>query len=951
MLRIVQSRNAAAARLYFDQALARGDGYYFADKNEQEVVGNWFGKDAERLGLKGPVQRDDFHALVEGKDPQTRESLSQRMREDRRPGYDFNFHASKSVSLVYELTRDERIRHAFEASVRETMTEIEKDMATRDQSGGRNDKVKTGGLVAAEFTHFTSRPAKEDGKPDPQLHMHVFVMNLTHDERRGGWFAPEFHDLHLDRPYHQAAFHKRFASRLMDLGYAVERTEDAFEIHGIKRATIDKFSRRTREVEDEARRKGIQDEAEKAKLGAKTRRKKDKDLTRGELRAYWRDRLDPEERQDVKAIVMRASRGSVSGGPDTPSPGESIDFARDHLFERKSAVSEKAFLAAALHHGVANPETTPEGLTRQVRARSDLLRGTVKGERWLSTKEVYAEEQRMIAFARDGVNTCRPFQDGPIDVAPVTDKGKTIILGPEQQEAVRRVVASTDRVQVLIGKAGVGKSTSLQEIARHIRADDRTILALAPSSTARDELRNKGFDAHNVQRLLVDTKLQDRVDHHTVLLVDEAGMLSSRDLARISSLAEEKGARLLLVGDPGQHKSVERGDALRLVEQQAGLTPARLTRIVRQEKAAYRTAVEQVSRGNVTTGFHMLDEMRSIREIDAEERHLHLAADYLQARDDGKTALVVSPTHAEKDRVTGIIRAELKARGDIHGEEHTVTSLKAKGWTRAERGLAGNFATGDVVEFHLHGKGPFKKGSRWTVAGRDDQGQVLVRDAAGKQAALPLHHADRYEVYGARTLDVARGDIIRLTKGGRSADKHRIDVKNNDLFTIAGFTARGDIVTTQGRVIDQHYFHLEHGFVRTSHSSQGSTVDRVIIAQGSESFGASSREQFYVSISRGKESCMIYTDDKKGLLRAVQRSGERLSATELIGRQDADRERRKRWHELRTITLANQAAGSAWRTARKAARKARDTARSWVDRVRDPDNHPPHPPRRPSHAR
>ncbi|MGE3821756.1 MAG: MobF family relaxase, partial [Isosphaeraceae bacterium] len=563
MLRIIQSQNATAARHYFDEALAKGDGYYFADRGEREIVGHWFGRDAERLGLAGPVDRDAFHALVEGKDPRSGEPLLQRMRDDRRPGYDFNFHAPKSVSLFYELSRDERIRLAFEQSVRDTMTEIEKDMATRDQSGGKSRKVKTGSMVAAEFTHFTSRPAKEDSRPDPHLHMHVFVMNATHDERRGRWYAPEFHDLHIDRPYHQAAFQKRLASRLQGLGYAVVKTDDAFEIEGVQRATIDKFSRRAREVEDEARRKGITDAKEKDKLGAKTRGGKEKDLTRDELRSYWIGRLDPDEGRDLEAVAARARKGKAAA-PEGPTAAQAIDYARDHLFERRSAVSEKALLAEGLRHAVANPAVTPDGLAEEVRRRADFLHGTVKGERWLSTREVFDEEQRMIAFARDGLSSRTPFQRGRLDDAPIEADGKAAELSGEQKKAVRDLVQGSDRVQLLVGKAGTGKTTTLREIQKHVREGGYEFLTFAPSNNARDVLRRDGFgQAETVQKLLASSSLQDAVHRRSLIAVDEAGLLSSRDMARVCALAERKGARLLLIGDSLQHGSVERGDALR----------------------------------------------------------------------------------------------------------------------------------------------------------------------------------------------------------------------------------------------------------------------------------------------------------------------------------------------------------------------------------------------------
>jgi hypothetical protein len=102
------------------------------------------------------------------------------------------------------------------------------------------------------------------------------------------------------------------------------------------------------------------------------------------------------------------------------------------------------------------------------------------------------------------------------------------------------------------------------------------------------------------------------------------------------------------------------------------------------------------------------------------------------------------------------------------------------------------------------------------------------------------------------------------------------------MFQIGGFTDSGDIRLANGWVVDKEFGHLAHGYVVTSYSSQGRTVDRVLIAQSSASFPASSQEQAYVSISRGRKQATIYTDDKGALLDAVAHSDERFTATELL---------------------------------------------------------------------
>jgi conjugative relaxase-like TrwC/TraI family protein len=179
MLRIVAHKSAAGTLRYYTEGLARED--YYSEK--QEIIGQWHGMAAELLGLKGDVKRDAFAALAENRHPETGKPLTPRTKAERRVGYDLNFHAPKSLSILHALTGDDRIVTAFRSAVAETMTEIEALTATRVRRSGAQSERFTGNLAWAEFVHFTARPV--DGFPDPHLHVHAFTFNATHDAVEG----------------------------------------------------------------------------------------------------------------------------------------------------------------------------------------------------------------------------------------------------------------------------------------------------------------------------------------------------------------------------------------------------------------------------------------------------------------------------------------------------------------------------------------------------------------------------------------------------------------------------------------------------------------------------------------------------------------------------------------------------------------------------------------------
>ena len=163
MLRVVSHKSAAAARKYYSEGLHRED-YY---SENQEIVGKWHGKAARLLELVGDVTPEAFAALVENRHPGTGERLTARTDRERVVGYDLNFHAPKSLSVLHALTGDAEIVNAFRESVAEAMADIEMRTATRVRQKGAQANRVTGNFAWAEFVHFTSRPV--GGIPDPHL--------------------------------------------------------------------------------------------------------------------------------------------------------------------------------------------------------------------------------------------------------------------------------------------------------------------------------------------------------------------------------------------------------------------------------------------------------------------------------------------------------------------------------------------------------------------------------------------------------------------------------------------------------------------------------------------------------------------------------------------------------------------------------------------------------------
>ena len=783
MLEIRPSKSAAAAKEYFTEGLTRQD-YYSAG---QTVVGHWHGQGARMLGLSGEVTKDQFGALADNVHPATGERLTLRQKDNRIPGYDFTFSAPKSVSLLYGLTGDARIKTAMENAVSDTMRDIEADMQTRVRKESVYADRTTGNLAWASFTHEMARPV--GGVPDPQLHVHAYVFNCTWDTEEQCWKAGKFHDLKRQGTYYEAAFHARLAGAMREMGFDIRQNGKFWDLAVFSPETVNLYSRRTKQVEQAAVQRGITDPWAKAQLGKMTREGKAGDLTGEENRVEWRNRLTRRARREVsRAIAM------LQGGNDQPPRGQrtpeerrqevqaALAYAVAHSFERKSSVSEKELLAQALRFGQGR--VLPDQLRRAVQwGEAHILSAVIEGQRMVTTREVLAEEKAMLAWAQ---NTRRQGQA----VTPLGAGAKpfrSARLNEGQQQAVRHVLESPYRLMMIRGGAGKGKSTLMQEAAREIeRSSGKRIFAFAPGTRGVEVLRKEGFrQAQTVAHLLQNEVLQRRLQGN-VLWVDEAGQLGVQDMNRLFALADQTGCRLLLSGDPGQHTAVQRGDAMRLLGERGHVQSAVLTDILRQ-KGDYKDAVSLIEQGRIAEGFRRFDTLGWVVEAPDDVRHRLIAEDYARYTRARESTLVVAPTHAEGRKVTAAIREELRTEGRLGPVEHTITSLRNLQWTGAEKSLAAHYRPGMVVQFVQHAKG-ITSGERFEVVSVDSERVMLQGlDGMPRLVPLPLATPGRFNVFEPVPLALAEGDTVRITQKGKSADGRMLN--NGAFYTVRGLRA------------------------------------------------------------------------------------------------------------------------------------------------------------------
>ena len=440
-------------------------------------------------------------------------------------------------------------------------------------------------------------------------------------------------------------------------------------------------------------------------------------------------------------------------------------------------------------------------------------------------------------------------------------------LAAEQREAVAFVCSTKDKVVAVRGVAGAGKTTTLKELDRQLEDTGARLLYLAPTRGAVDVLKKEGFaKATTVSDYLTRSEhgKDDASWRGAVLVVDEAGLQSTKQGSEVLRLAERHGNKVVFVGDTRQHASVEAGDFLRILETHSKLESRELKDVRRQTQADYNLAVRAMAQGQAAAGFEQLDRLGWIKEGQANYLS-QAAADYTRRVLAGQDVLGVAPTWAENHVMTGEVRAGLRAAGKLGAEKNLVVHEPTQ-WTRAQRADVGFYQPGMIVSFRQDGAGA-KRGQSVAVEAVEG-GQVRLSNGA----TLTLSKADRFDVARPREMAVAVGD--RLLIRANSQDKKLV---NGAVLTVAGVGKDGKIATVEGPTIPAEFRAFAHGYVVTSHKAQGRTHDVVVGAMAQ-----ANAQTFYVTASRGRKECALYTPDKAMLAERLPRSGERRAALDAL---------------------------------------------------------------------
>ena len=776
------------ANYYLGQTMDALDEYY----TRGEAPGRWAGTGARSLSLEGTVNGDDLRAVLEGRSPADGQSLLSAAALPRRarPGFDFTFSAPKGVSLLGllgERDMQEAVLAAHTKAVGEALGYLEREatFVRRGHNGALRLPAK--GLVTANFVHTSSRLG------DPQLHSHLLVANLAQGPD-GSWSAPCARTLYRHSRtagfLYQAALRDELTRSLGVRWRPVER--GMAEPDGIAANVLRHFSRRRGEIESALEEAGASS-ARAANIAAHaTRAPKDHDVDASVAVASWRLRA---ERLGLGREALRA----LAPCGRQPAPLELDDLAEhllgpEGLTRNRSTFSRQEVLralAGAAPEGasVAQLELACAAILSDDRA---VKLGPAGPEQKWSTAEMLATESALLNSALEARTM------GRVVVAPsVLEQAlsERPALAGEQADAVGRLVGDGDGdgLAVLVGPAGTGKTFVLEAARAAWESSGHQVIGTALAARTAAALgASAGMPSFTLARLLSDiSSPEGALQPGSVLVVDEAGMVGTRDLAKLWSACQASESKLVLAGDWAQVPEIEAGGMFAALAQ--GLGAPELTVNRRQAEDWERAALAQLRSGSPAAAVEMYaSHGRVVSAETGPGAHQTMVADWWTARSEGHDAVMFALSRAEVDSLNRLARGLARDAGQVRGPDLEVGGRQ--------------FALGDeVVALRNDRRLGVLNGLRGTVTALDPVARSLTMlTQSGTELALP----EQYLGQG----HLGWGYAVTLHKGQGSTVDRAYLLGSEALYREAGYTG-----LSRGRGANHLYMVAGGAFEGDSH--------------------------------------------------------------------------------------------------------------------------------------
>jgi hypothetical protein len=683
-------------------------------------------------------------------------------------------------------------------------------IATRTQKAGENNLEYTGKMLASIHQHDVSR------RGDFDLHTHALVFNSTIDSNDKLKTIENF-PLVTNTELLDRIYMNELAGNLQEKGLETEikdQEKGNWELKGIDPWLNDKYSKGKKEVDQ---------------------RLKDKGLTRGNSSSKERDIANKETRENKKVFDLEKKREELSvdckarGQADLPrdfkpsvtaeDKQKLLDRALTKLESHQVAFTKHEFICEAMRQGL-NGQLKKTDAEKYFSDRGRFVEmGQRKGNNYYSTENSIKYEQSIYDQTLAGKGQWQGIDKATVEKHIANHNANTDRpLNQGQQDCIKQICSTHDRVSCIIGDAGTGKTFSLSQAKNILNFQGFKIEAVALSNTAVGELRGAGFEkASTIHNLL--NRMEKEAGNKTAVekgqiqkdwnfnglkpssnggneiwIIDEASFVDNKTMSKLQEAAELRGAQVVMMGDSKQLQPVGSGKPFSNLAQDGRLETARLSENIRQKNAPenIRDAVNAAAQGKIRETLEKLD--KNMVEIGKREDRLStIAKDYAKFTDKERPDSIITSTNKDRIEINNKIRDELKANGELANGKEFKTDFGPR-----------EFAVGDKIAFLKTDK---------------LNGQKIAKNDSGNIVGI-------------------KGDVIKAYHN-----------KSKSVFSLSM----------------KSYPAIDHGYAKTTYKSQGESKNKVWINQDTKNGRMNNRNDLYVKISRTKDELKIYTDKKPKL--------------------------------------------------------------------------------------
>lgn len=758
------------------------------------------------FGLQNGSQIDPghFEKLCGGYSPITGDPLLKQHGDQHRAGTDFAFAPPKSFSVLWAIADDEfraRLEQINQDAVRVGLDHLNEQATSRAGKQGAQTVKAT--FAAVQFQHGSNR----DG--DPQLHIHNAILNLTKNQA-GEWKTIEPRTLFKWQTSADALYQAQLISVLQrEFGVSITKSENghSFEIDSVSSEITKHWSGRREEMVRKATELGISidDAGGMDRINFATRKAKD---ILDNPHQGWRDEASKLGFGQAEANSLLLSSSAAEKSPlSAEEVRQRVIQAINDIHEIDSVISDNQ-----LHRAIGEAFFGELDADQIKSLISDLKDGMDLYQRdkvvFLGYDDGMAQytTQSMRATERSLFNTSKSLsEDAKHEISHVFIEESIDAVGflsDEQKDLVRHLT-SPGSLKIGEGSAGSGKSTSTLAAVNAFKSEGYEVQGLAMSWSAAKVLEHDAkINSRAIAGYLNDIYSDKiKLNEKSVLVIDEAGLIGSKDTERLVHAVQKVGAKIIFLGEESQLSPVSAGPAMGIMIESSGAQSIQTIR--RQQDGHERQMVIDFRDGRSDLALDHLQKQGRLtfhKNSDTTKKQLIRDWEAYTHANPTKSSLILAVKNDDVRVLNVQVREILKRCGEVHAKDF---DIKTAGLNKSVQTLS--FASGD---------------------------QIIL-----KKTDLDL---------GVTNNTLAKIENIRETAAGG----HELTVRTTDGKQIK-------IDTLQYKNPDSGGVAIRHGYAVTAWSAQGATVDRsFVLGEGMD------RRYAYVSMSRHRQAASLYINSE-----------------------------------------------------------------------------------------